>query len=55
MMESKKVQYTANLLAEKIDEIYMEHGLPLPKRVTKTGYILTMSQKPKEELNTTSK
>lgn len=45
-MDSKKEQYTANSIANKIDEIHMKLGLPLPKRVTGTGYTVTIGVKP---------
>lgn len=50
-MENKQETHTtAASLAEKLDEIHIKHGLPIAKWGHKTGYIITMSQKPIEEL-----
>ncbi len=55
-MENKQETHTtAASLKEKLDAICIKNGWPIPEWGHKTGYIITMSQKPKEELKKTSK
>ncbi len=49
-MDNKQTHTTAASLAEKLDAICIKNGWPIPEWSHKTGYIITMSQKPIEEL-----